>query len=174
MSPALPDMSLDNTEVTVELWAWIPNPISWPIPTGNSEAYSSDVLGQSNTGGNGEQNMGILPTGEMFLGLNRGTTGNDWTSAAGVVPWEEWVHLAWVIDTTQIRGYVNGVQVFSANTSRKWAALATPLTIGYSNVSGYPQYKRFWNGYMDELRISKGSALYSANFTPPIAPFPNP
>lgn len=170
LSPALPDMSLDNTVVTVELWAWLPNPASWPIPTGNAAAYSSDVLGQSNTGSSGEQDMGVATDGSMFLNLNRGSPGNAWSSAAGVVPWEQWVHLAWVIDTNEVRGYVDGVQVFSATTSRKWAALATPLTIGYSIVSGYPQYKRFWNGYMDELRIRQ-EVMYTANFTPPSSPF---
>lgn len=45
------------------------------------------------------------------------------------------------------------------------------LLIGYS--AGQPASLRF-NGYIEELRIIKGSALYGGTFTAPAAPFPNP
>jgi hypothetical protein len=29
----------------------------------------------------------------------------------------------------------------------------------------------YWNGYIDEFRISKGIARWTSNFTPPTAPY---
>jgi hypothetical protein len=46
-----------------------------------------------------------------------------------------------------------------------------PAYIGYQN--GQPS-SSFFNGYIDEFRLIKGAALYTANFTPPAAPFADP
>lgn len=169
-------ISLDNQVFTLELWAWIPNPSSWVIPSGNSQAYSNVILGQSNKNSYGEQVLAVATTGAMNITLQRGSSGYSWNSAANVVPWEQWVHLAWVIDSDKLRCYVNGTNVLTVNTTRKWATPApdVPLTIGYEIVQNYPQYKMFWNGYVDEFRLTVGSALYASDFTPPSSPFPNP
>jgi hypothetical protein len=44
------------------------------------------------------------------------------------------------------------------------------LFIGALNDTSF----RFWlNGYIDDLRITKGIARYTADFTPPTAQFPD-
>ena len=79
-------------------------------------------------------------------------------------------HWAWTRSGTTMRLFLNGTQVATKTTSATLGDAATPLLIGKDNVSG----GRFWmNGHIRASRITKGVARYTANFTPPTAPFPN-
>jgi hypothetical protein len=43
------------------------------------------------------------------------------------------------------------------------------IVIGAKQDTGVERF----NGFIDDLRITKGIARYTANFTPPTAPFPD-
>lgn len=83
-----------------------------------------------------------------------------------------WYHIAVSRESGQIRVFVDGVQVGSttANTDSFSGSVAAskPLYIGTLN---FPGLDLSLNGYLDELRLTKGVAWYTANFTPPSAPF---
>ena len=76
-----------------------------------------------------------------------------------------WHHLA----VSRVNGYISlfqdGVFVGGAADSRAVEPIST-VRVGRA-VDGWPI-----NGYIDELRITKGVARYTADFTPPTAPFP--
>lgn len=78
-----------------------------------------------------------------------------------------WHHVAMARTGSSLQMYVNGVQVGSTFTDTKDYTNQT-LAIG-STVGGAQSF----NGYIDELRITKGVARYTSNFTRPTAPFPD-
>lgn len=78
-------------------------------------------------------------------------------------------HIAWSRQSGTIRAFINGVQVFSVADSRDYGS-SSPLTIG---ADGFGTSGQVALGYMDEIRITKGVARYTANFTPPSSPFPD-
>jgi hypothetical protein len=78
-----------------------------------------------------------------------------------------WTHLAIVRQATTFYVFVNGV-LSGATTSSLSSATAG---IGYIGASGVPS--EFFNGYIDEFRLTKGVARYTTSFTVPDAPYPN-
>ena len=85
-----------------------------------------------------------------------------------------WYHVAISRASGQIRVFVDGTQAGStvSNTDSFTASTSTdrPLYIGQLNDATYLFYL---NGYLDELRITKGVGRYTTTFSAPISEFPN-
>ena len=79
-------------------------------------------------------------------------------------------HLALCRSESGTRLFRDGIQVGSTNTS--WTNSFGINIIGAFFFNG-SLFGKNCNGYVDELRITKGQDLYTSNFTPPTAPFPN-
>lgn len=79
-----------------------------------------------------------------------------------------WTHVALSKSSNSTKLFLNGVQSGSTYTDNNNYAASGTVSIG-AGLAGANQL----NGYIDELRITKGVARYTANFTPPTAPFPN-
>lgn len=87
--------------------------------------------------------------------------------SSGIAPVNEWVHIAFCKDTTSAYVAINGVVTSAAlPSSIVLQSVSEPITIGGYNYNSA-------DGYIDELRITKGVARYTENFTPPTDPFPN-
>ena len=113
-------------------------------------------------------------SGGMFFGFQTSTTiGIGRTTVA----WDSSVTHSMVADTTyhvavsrsgtSLRFFVDGVQVGSTLTnSQSYNLSTTSLTVASQGASLY------YNGRLDEIRVTAGIARYTANFTP-LAPFPD-
>jgi hypothetical protein len=83
--------------------------------------------------------------------------------AAGV-----WTHVAFVRNGSTSNIYINGVAGTTENVAlgtKVIENLTAPLLIGIGIAPPY------FEGYLDEIRITKGVARWTANFTPPTAPY---
>jgi len=80
----------------------------------------------------------------------------------------QWNHIAMTKNSTGIRLFINGtMSVSSASVSgTPQSSNSYPLVIGQSNNVCI-------NGYIDELRITKGVARYTSSFTVPESVFPD-
>jgi len=84
----------------------------------------------------------------------------------GTIQNNQWSHVAMTRANGTVRIFVNGVIAASGTSS---SDLGQHSVIIGSSSSGSEAI----NAYMNEIRITKGVARYTANFTPPTAPFPN-
>lgn len=83
-----------------------------------------------------------------------------------------WYHIAADCDAARTcRVYVDGVMIASATSLPAIKASGSDLRIG---CYGPSPFANFFNGWIDEVRITKGAARYAddGGFTPPIAAFP--
>jgi hypothetical protein len=90
-------------------------------------------------------------------------------SSASAVSATTWTHLAGTRSGNTFRCFVNGVLSGTDTGALILPSAQTPV-IGNA-VTG--NAARNLNGYIDDLRITKGVARYTSNFTPPTAPFPD-
>lgn len=81
-----------------------------------------------------------------------------------------WYHVAVVRASSVITFYVNGSA--QTTTSSGVASYSCPSTTN-TRVAATDGTAENYNGYIDDIRVTKGIARYTANFTPPSGPFPN-
>lgn len=81
-----------------------------------------------------------------------------------------WYHIAVVRTGSILSLYINGVLSSTSNIgTASFFASTRILEVGHQNSINYGPF----DGWLDELRITKGVARYVNDFTPPTAAFPN-
>jgi hypothetical protein len=90
-------------------------------------------------------------------------------------PANTWTHLAMVRSGTSGKIFASGVLAGTISGLNSTAASSEPLVVGTWRYiqNGDVAFAGYWNGRIDELRITK-SARYSSAFTPSTEAFPNP
>jgi hypothetical protein len=150
---------LGTGDFTIEYWMNAPATGSFSGPVGTQEIAGSATAGMWRCLNRFNSANGIYfayTTGSAFVDLTFTTTSyND----------GKWHHVAYVRSGTNLNAYVDGVQVGSTQTVSQNLTSGKRLTIGYN-----PQDTAYYTGYTSNLRIIKGTALYTSTFTPTTNP----
>jgi hypothetical protein len=109
-----------------------------------------------------------------FYYTTDGVTDRIHPFSAAAVELDSWFHMAVSIQSGVARVFVNGVVVGAhtlAGAIFNSTADVVVGTFGKYAEDGYPGLS--FTGYIDDLRITKGVARYTAAFTPPTSVFPD-
>jgi hypothetical protein len=146
------DMGTGN--FTVEMWVYSTDA---SVDTQNRRFFATDANGAASI-----QIGHVTTTTGVAQYCDNGTLGTVITGTTNIL--NQWAHIAAVRSSGTVTLYVNGVSegTPATDTGNKGSA---SFTIGkYPGASGHMK------GFMGSLRVVKGTAVYTANFTPPTAP----
>lgn len=132
---------------TIEFWGLWPSGFNWSTNNPNI-TYQ----------GNNAANVAVFQTS-----LNIYTGNGTYAGATSSIQTETWYHFA-ICKTTGVnkpRMFRDGVELTVTGTP-SWRSGSSTFEIGRSNSGVATQ-----NKYIDDIRITKGVARYTGNFTPP-------
>jgi hypothetical protein len=158
LAPSASTLQFGTGDFTVEMW-WYPQTLASAQPL----IYHTNDVGII---GAGEYGIIYNTSLGMRFYLNGGAAGS--VSQGSTTGWSAnaWYHVAVVKNGSTLTIYRNGVSIASgSNTATVGAAVPT-------YIGGQPYDPLYSTGYIDDLRITKGYARYTANFSVPTAPFP--
>ena len=138
---------------TVELWIY-------PTSLAGSLMLKDYVFGT-----NFPRYGGFLSTNGTIAWYASDGVANQAVTTSIAVSANTWNHLAFVRNGSTVTIYVNGVPGGSFTISTAMTDNGGPLYIGADSRPG-----GYFTGYMSNIRIVKGQALYTANFTPGVVP----
>lgn len=113
----------------------------------------------------------ITPS-SMVLTLKTPTNPEDSVLATGLtISLNTWYHAAFVRSSGVNRIYLNGVNVTVTDniTTQDFVDKVDVLSVGASKRDASVYY--YWNGWLDEFRLSTGIARWTTTFTPPTSEY---
>lgn len=171
--PSGTDMLLNGVDFTMECWIYPTRAAGTGSMAGTGLIQSIMTQGEGWWTG-GLQGNFLWHINNIGIQVSAITSGAVGLSAPFTMALNAWTHIAVTRVGTTMYGYVNGALVGSQKgctdfgSSTSWTNYIGLGHFGDSKVANYFQ------GYIDDLRITKGVARYTANFTPPAATLPAP
>jgi hypothetical protein len=146
------EMAFGTGDFTVEFWVY---------PAAANQ--TATIIDWRPTNTNGAYPMLYLSSGSIKLYVNTADQ-----ISGGAVTASAWSHIALARSSGVTKLFLNGTQTGSNYTDTNAYLTGSGRPLIGSNA--YDLLLPF-NGYLDDLRITKGYARYTANFTAPTAPF---
>jgi hypothetical protein len=117
------------------------------------------------TGGSGSIDQFVVDGGLLYWGYQDGTPLTNGINFFTSNDLNQWIHVAVARSGTAQRYFKNGVLVSTITTNASYGSSTNVPHIGRRSDGGYQTV-----GYISNLRVVKGTAVYTANFTPPTTP----
>ena len=153
------DFDLGTDDFTIDFW--IRRDGDQTTFAGTVCACSGDTGWIIRLTSNGKSELVSNASGIWALDMTSDTALSDTT----------WTHLALVRNGNTIKMYLGGVEVATCDcTGYTYDCGGAGITIGLYPAPGGNWY---FKGHIDEIRISKGIARWTSNFTPPVTEYPH-
>ena len=153
--PDSEDWNFGNGDFTIDFW------LNTNYESGEHAIITTGDSGSGATYRNAFEIYSV--NGDIRAYYSNGTN-HDYLIETGVCD-GTWKHIAFSRNNSQIMLFVDGILVDAKAITWTLANPPTNMTIGSRGSS-----QLFFTGYIDELRISKGIARWTGNFTPPTSP----
>jgi hypothetical protein len=137
----------------------------WFYDTGTSDTYPG-LISSANGWQTGSTALRFNNLANRRFGFYHNPTGDPVFSSTNTFASYQWCHVAVARSGTSLKMFVNGVQEASATVS---ASISLDTTTGVLIGSGFDGSSNI-KGYVSNVRVVKGTAVYTSAFTPPTAP----
>jgi hypothetical protein len=154
---------------TIEAWIYFASHSGSKMITGKSNRNEAGGIGSFALIINPDTKLKCLASSTP--GIQNAAWQIDLTSTT-TLSTSTWHHVVFERNGNTFALYLNGTQEATTTNSLTLVDNAQVLTIGALGYTSGTFVNEF-NGYIDDFRITKGVARYTANFTPPTAPFPD-
>ena len=154
--PDSADWNFGTGDFTVDFWvngataAWEDDAFFWTQWDDNQDFAGMRIRT------NGDVNLLVKESGSATINL-------DFTSVS--MPLKRWFHFALVRSTSgtnRFMVFIDGELIQTINSALTWPDISGAFLIGDDNYNAGKEF----TGYMDEFRVSKGVARWTADFTP--------
>jgi formylglycine-generating enzyme required for sulfatase activity len=157
--PSNPIFNFGTGDFTIEAWLRLES-----LGTTNSYPGGRWIVGWGPANSN--------PGFDFFIGsTNLILSLNDFNSFTINVPHNmvvnTWYHVAVSRSGTSVRAFIDGIVIANVTVSASLSASTNPNGIAIGAGEPIGSTSGNWHGYIDDIRITKGVALYTSNFTPP-------
>jgi hypothetical protein len=155
------NFNFGTVDFTVEMWVY-------PFNYGDSVA-GAQLFGTTNGSTSGwSWNLGESADRMRLISNMTGTWQDDLVVGSGGSPaLNQWSHIALTRSGDTVRIFKNGTIVAQGTGYSGLSFSGGDAIIGRFNDGSWI---RDFNGYIDEVNVVRGTALYTANFTPPQLP----